>query len=167
MAKDFLKKYNTKGMALAQIKELLGEHDYENDSWTYHLSVKGAPPSGPQNMQVFSEHPQLHVHFREGKVESFSMTQGVQPNKEVSFDSELWKASTAQERLRMAASLIGSGILKGRNKEAAQQLLGPPDGQSEKREVEYDLGIRMIDVVTLTFTINNDGAVSDAQIIEH
>ena len=167
MTKDFLKKYDTKGITVAQIKELLGDPDYEHDTWSYNLSLKGAPPPGPQTIKVFLEYPQLYVSFREGRVDSLSETYGLQLKDEIKFDVKLWQAGKPPERLKMITNLKENDILRGRNKDEVQQLLGSPDGQSERHEIEYDLGTRMIDTVTLTFTLNTDGTVSDAQVIEH
>jgi len=39
--------------------------------------------------------------------------------------------------------------------------------EREEQEVAYELGYRIIDLVTLTFYFGTDGRVSDASIIEH
>ena len=43
----------------------------------------------------------------------------------------------------------------------------PRDDRSERHEIEYDLGFRMIDPVTLTFALDASGEVTDAKVIEH
>jgi hypothetical protein len=172
MADDFLKKHNTIGMTVAQLKEILGPLDYEHDSWMYNLSLNGAPPAGPQTGSVFLKHPQLCVHFKEGVVDGVTVCNGLgegynQMKDDIQFHSDLWKASNPPDRLKMVESLINSNPLKGRSKEEVRQRLGDPDGQSKSHEIEYDLGIRMIDTVTLTFVLGDDGKVTDAQKIEH
>ncbi len=172
MAKDFLNKHDGKGMTVAQLKEILGPPDYEHDSWMYNLSLSGAPPPGPQTGAVFLEHPQLCVYFKEGVVEKPAVCHGlVGPDEEMKdelqFDPHLWKVSKPPDRLKMVGSLINSNTLTGRNKDEVRQKLGGPDDQSERHEIEYDLGIRMIDSVTLTFVLDAEGKVTDGQIIEH
>ena len=172
MAEDFLKKYNSTGMSLEQVKELLGEPDYEHDSWRYNLSPNGPPPSGAQTEAVFLQHPQLCIHFKEGIVNEVDTCHGLGEEDDkrkntAEFNADLWKKSRPQERLNMLASLLNSGILKGRGKEKVKQVLGNPDAQDEERIIEYDLGFRMLDMVTLTFTLGEGGKVLDAKIIEH
>jgi hypothetical protein len=172
MADDFLKKYNTIGMTVAQLKEILGPPDYEHDSWMYNLSTSGAPPPGPQTQTVFVKHPRLCVHFKEGAVEKLTVCNGLAVHDEevkddMQFDPNLWKVSSPADRLKMVESLISSDTLTGRNKGEVKQRLGEPDDQSERHEIEYDLGIRMIDTVTLTFVLDAEGKVTHAQKIEH
>jgi hypothetical protein len=172
MAKDFLKKHDTKGMTIDRLKELLGSPDSEHDSWQYNLSTNGVPPRGPQTEAVFLMHPQLCVHFKEGVVNEVASCHGLglaDDRKTITarFDANLWRLSGPPERLNMVANLIKSEILKGRDKDEVKQILGNPDAQSETREIEYSLVFRMVDIVTLTFIIGEDGRISDARIIEH
>ena len=167
IARDFLNKYTTKGMSLSQLKELLGEPDYEIDVWTFNLSANGAPPSGPHQIKFFLDYPQLFVHFREGKVHEVSVTYQLDLPNDLRFEAPGWKTNEPIVRLRMAANLIASGVLKGLTKRESRELLGTPDRESERRLISYDLGLRMVDVVTLYFTLDNDGRVVDARIYEH
>jgi hypothetical protein len=166
MAKSFLNKHTTKGMTLDQLKELLGEPDFENDIWSFNLSANSAPPRGPHPINVFLEYPQLYVHFKEGKVCEVSVTYQLELPDDLSFDPTRWKSSEPKERLKMAASLIASGLLKGLTKTDARGLLASPDSESENRVISYDLGFRRVDMVTLDFTLDKDGRVLEARIHE-
>ncbi len=167
MAPKFLKTYDTKGLNVEQLKELLGEADYERDVWIYNLSTKGQPPRGPHTSDVFLDFPQLYVHFREGRVEHVAVTDRLELRDEVKFEPELWKSSSPPNRLKMTASLIGSKVLERLLKAEVKQLLGAPDAESEEHQIEYDLGLRMVDTVTLTFTLDQDRRITRAEIIEH
>lgn len=172
MADDFLKKYDTKGMTLDQLKEILGPPDYEHDSWMYNLSLNGPPPPGPQPGAVFLKHPQLCIHFKEGVVEKITVCHGLsetdgQMKAEKQFDPRLWRISHPPERLKLVEDLINSSMLIGHNKAEVSRRLGEPDAKSDSHEIEYDLGVRMIDMVTLTFVLGDDGKVTDAEKIEH
>jgi hypothetical protein len=172
MADDFLKKYNTIGMTVEQLKELLGPPDDEHDSWMYNLSLNGAPPDGPQTEDVFLKHPQLCVRFKGGVADGLGVCHGLaeldyQMKDDVQFHPDLWKASNPADRLKMVKSLISSSLVRGWNKEEVRERLGAPDGQSDRHEIEYELGVRMIDTVTLTFVLSDDGKVTNAQKVEH
>lgn len=166
MAESFLSKYRTKGMTLDQLKELLGNPDYETDIWTYHLSTNGAPPPGPHPIKLFLQYPQLYAHFKEGKVDELSVTYQLNLPDDLSFDAGRWKSNEPSVRLNMAASLIASGMMIGLRKLDAREILGAPDSESKKRVVSYDLGLR-IDVTTLDFTLDEDGRVLEAEIHDH
>ena len=66
----------------------------------------------------------------------------------------------------MAASLIASGLLIGSTKADARAVLGGPDSEIAKRVISYDLGFRMVDMVTLDFTLDDDDRVLEARIHE-
>jgi hypothetical protein len=166
MAKDFLNKYTMKGRTVDQIKELLGDPDYETDIWSFSLSDKGAPPPGPHTVKVFLEYPQLYVHFKEGKVDELSVTDQLKLADDLRFDPTFWKSSEPPVRLKMAGSLIASGLLKGLTKRDAMGLLGAPESESEDRVISYNLGIRRLDLVTLDFRLDKDGRVLEAWIHE-
>jgi hypothetical protein len=167
MAPDFLKRYQTKGMSVSELKVMLGDPDREYDIRSYDLSASGPPPRGTQNVTVFRKHPQLYVHFKEGRVDRLDFTFGLPLPRGPKFESQLWKVSKPSDRLKMCADLIDSKVLEGVNEHQLTQLLGPPNGKGEKHEIEYDLGFRGIDMVTLTFTLDDNGRVSQAEILEH
>jgi hypothetical protein len=166
MAKSFLSQYTTKGMTLDQLKELLGDPDFETDIWTYHLSTNGAPPPGPQSINLFLQYPQLYAHFKEDKVDELSVTYQLNLSDDLSFDAGRWKSNEPNVRLKMAANLIASRIMIGLRKPDAKLILGTPDSESKKRVVSYDLGLRMVDMVTLDFTLDEGGRVLEARIHE-
>jgi hypothetical protein len=167
MADDFLKKVDTVGMTVDELKRPLGNPDHELDSWSYGLRGKVVLPAGSQNLDAVLQHPQLYVQFRDGKVESLSITDDLDLGDELTFNPTLWKESKASDRLRMTASLMSSETLKGLSKEEVEQLIGGPDGKDENHEIEYDLGYRMMAMVTLTFTLDAAEEVIDAKVIEH
>ena len=167
MADDFVRKVDTMGMTVDELKRLLGNPDFEQDFWSYNLSVEGAAPAGPQNIDVFLDHPQLYVQFREGRVETLSVTDGLDLSTDLTFSAPVWRQSKPADRLRMTASLMSDEVLKGLSKQEVEQMMGVPDSKSESHEVEYDLGYRMIDLVTLTFTLDAAGEVVSAKVVEH
>jgi hypothetical protein len=166
MAKDFLEKYKASEMTLEQIRSLLGEPENEHDTWEYNLSSKGAPPRGPQTIKALSEFPQLYVHFKDGLVVDTSVTLGLLLTDGKKFDSAIWKVSPG-DRSTMVLDLTNSNLLVGLAKTDVQMLLGSADREGERHELEYHLGYRMLDLVTLTFTVGPDGRILAAQIIEH
>jgi hypothetical protein len=166
MAKSFLSKYTTKGMTLDQLNELLGDPAYETDVWTYNLSTNGPPPPGTHPVKLFLQYPQLYAHFKEGKLDKLSVTYQLDLLDDISFDAGRWKSNERSVRLKMAASLVASGVLIGRTKTDARRVLGDPDSESAKRVISYDLGFRMVDMVTLDFILDKDGRVLEARIHE-
>jgi len=167
MAEDFLARHETKGTTLSELRELLGEPDSGPYAWMYDLSVNGAPPSGHQPTQVYFERPQLYVYFEGLFVRDVRVILSAELKDNLKFDPDLWKASRPADRLRMVPSLLTGNLLKGRSKYDVRQVLGNPDRERETDEIQYSLGERFIDLVTLSFTRDSDGRISDAQIIEH
>ena len=167
MAEDFLKKYQTRGMSVDQIKELLGEPDFGSESWRYNLNLDGSATSQQQVDRTNIPNQYFWIVFQGLHVEQLGITNRQDMKDGLEFDSILWKAGQARERVKMVASLVESGIMKGRSKGEVREILGKPDAESEKREIEYNLGVRMIDYETLTFTLDDEGKVSEARIIEH
>jgi hypothetical protein len=167
MAENFLKKQDTRGMTLDQLKELLGEPDYGLYVWMYNLGVNGPPPPERQGTQVYYQHPQLYVYFEGLRVRDVRVLLVDGLKEDLKFDSDAWKSSRPTDRLRMAQNLISSETLKSHDKDEVRQTLGDPDEERKYQQVEYALGYRMIDLVTLTFDFDADGKISDARIIEH
>jgi hypothetical protein len=167
MADDFLKKYETKEMTVTQIKELLGEPDFGSDVWRYDLNLDGSPIIGPQGNKSDLPNQYFWVMFRGLYVDELSVTNRQDLKDGLEFDSSLWKASKPQSKVKMVASLMSGEILKGRSKGEVRQILGDPNKESDKREIEYNLGLRIIDYVTLTFTLDAEKKVSEAKIFEH
>lgn len=76
-------------MTLDQVRGLLGDSDYEDDTWAYNLSLNGAPPPGPQTIRLLLNYPQLYVHFREGLLDKVSATHGLDLSKDADFIAKL------------------------------------------------------------------------------
>lgn len=167
MANDFLEKYDTRGMTLDELRALLGEPDFGPHAWMYNLSLDGPPPPGRQETSVYYRHPQLYVYFEGLRVHDVRVILADDLREGLTFDSEVWKTSDAPVRRKMSASLIRSGILKSSNKYDVRRILGNPDKEREEEQFEYSLGYRIIDLVTLSFTFDANGKVSEAKIFEH
>src|SRR5688572_20445531 len=166
MAPDFLRKHILAGLAESELTRLLGEPNTEHDSWEYDLTENGPPPGGPQPSQVFLKHPQLYVFFRKGRVHSVSTTYKLELRDEVVFDPRFWAPQTSA-RLGMTYDLINRRLLLSLDKQQVQGLLGPPDHKLEARTLDYDLGARMVDPATLSFTMDETNRVTQGRILEH
>ncbi|MEX2285122.1 MAG: hypothetical protein WEE89_21730 [Gemmatimonadota bacterium] len=166
MATDFLRTHDVIGMSEAELKQLLGEPTNESDSWTYDLSENGPPPAGPQPSQVFMKHPQLYVFFKQGRVSIASPTYMLELRDDVVFDPRFWAPRTPA-RLAMVYDLLNRRLLISLDKPQVLRLLGPPDQKTEARTLSYDLGMRMLDGVTLTFTMDSVNRVTRGRILEH
>lgn len=164
MAEDFLRQHNVVGMGEAELTQLLGEPNSERDSWEYNLTENGPPPSGPQPSQVFLKHPQLYVFFRKGRVHSVSTTYKLELRDEVVFDPRFWAPQTSA-RLGMTYDLINRRILLSLDKQQVEKLLGPPDQKADVRRLDYDLGMHMVDPVTLSFTLDENDRVTQGAIL--
>ena len=166
MATDFLRRHNVVGLPESELTRLLGEPNAEQDSWEYNLTENGPPPGGPQPSQVFLKHPQLYVFFRKGRVHSVSTTYKLELRDEVVFDPRFWAPQTSA-RLGMTYDLINRRILLSLDKPQVRQLLGPPDQKADARRLDYDLGTRVVEPVTLSFTLDDKNRVTQGRILEN
>src|ERR1043165_2073708 len=126
MADNFLKKYETKGLTVDQVKELLGEPDFGPDVWRYDLNADGSPVSQPRDNVVETANQYLWVQFQGLGVEEGRVTNSAEVRDGVEFDSDLGKAVKSGERVRRVGSLIQNGILQTRRKDEVRQILGEP-----------------------------------------
>ena len=166
MAPYFLRQHIVAGLPESELTRLLGEPNTEHDSWEYNLTENGPPPGGPQPSQVFLKHPQLYVFFRKGRVHSVSTTYKLELRDEVVFDPRFWAPQTSA-RLGMTYDLINRRLLLSIEKQQVQQLLGPPDQKSAVRRLDYDLGTRVVEPVTLSFTMDDRNRVTHGRILEN
>ncbi len=167
LAEAFLRRYDVRTLTLKQVKGLLGMPDSEQDVWRYHLSARGAPPGGPQPMQVFQDYPQLWLFFEEGAVRDATLSYGLDLKRQKPFSGHAWRRAAPSQRGAMAADLIGRKVLTGKRKQAVLTTLGKPDGANPERVISYDLGWSMVDPVTLDLTVNAQDRVTGGQVLFH
>lgn len=167
MAEDFLKKYDLKGQPFADVKELLGEPDIEDDTWHYALDLKDSDwvTSDNRNPQDYKDLALL-IHFKSGTVSYLMLNYTFRPPEDLRFDSGQWRTGNPSLRMRMAVKLILSEVLKGKKKQEVEQALGRPEQRSENIEFRYNLGLRIMDIVYLVFVVGPDQKVLEAKIAE-
>lgn len=167
MAEDFLKKYDTKGFTVEEIKDLLGEPDYVDDWWSYDISIRGSgsPETGPDSKAF--EDLELRVFFREGIVSDVGLNHPLGLDEDTRFDAAQWKASKPAQRMKMTANLMNNRILENQTKQATQQILGDADRKPNNVEMGYDLGPRILDNLYLVFVLGSDRKILAAKIVEH
>jgi hypothetical protein len=158
MADDFLRSVRTEGMTLDELKPLLGEPDYSQNTLVYHLS--GTIPPLVQAHEILSYHrPVLFVFFTKGVV-TYSRCQNGDINATKPFDAAQWQNATPSQRSQMCGNLPD---LKGMAQTEVTAMLGAAD----EKEVNYYLGYRGIDTQTLTFILNRDGKIILSENIAH
>jgi hypothetical protein len=159
MADNFLQTVYTTGMSLDELTTFLGTPDYPQSSVIYYLDSEVPPLSDP--LEIWSQRPVLRIFLQEGVVTNTTRPEsaagGSQP-----FDATRWKTSPPSERLAMCNSLLRDVTVNGMAADEVELLLGRADEQ----EVSYDLGVRLVKAVTLTFIIDRDRKIICAQTIE-
>jgi hypothetical protein len=169
MADDFLKKYDAKSLTVKKIQELLGKPDYEYAVWAYRINTTDPKLISTSSDSEIFQDLELLVSFQQGVVSAVGLNHPLELEEDKRFDSVQWKASKPAERMRMAASLMNSGILRNKTKQEVQSILGDADEKSNDNNIEigYDLGLRMIDHMYLVFVVSPDRKILDAKIVEH
>ena len=159
MADDFLRSFNTTGMHLDDLRTTLGEPDYPLTSVIYYLDNDVPPPATP--LEIWGARPVLRVILQEGVVADVSWPDNASGGRQP-FDAAQWKTAPPTARLAMCTSLLNDVTLNGMPADEVETLLGRADEQ----EVNYDLGVRMVTPLTLTFIIDRNLNILCAQTIE-
>lgn len=159
MADDFLRSFNTTGIHLDELKLMLGEPDYPLTSVIYYLDSEVTAPTTP--LEIWSARPVMRVFLHEGVVTNVGLPDSAAGLRQP-FDAVKWKTSPPSERLTMCTSLLNDVTLNGMPADEVETLLGRADEQ----EVNYDLGVRMVTPLTLTFIIDRNLNIICAQTIE-
>lgn len=167
MAKEFLKEYRTRDLLVDEIKVLLGDPDYEDDNWCYGIGASESDSSEISSTSRVPRDLELCVSFRNGTVGDVGTTYTTKLADDAKFDSTQWKDSKPSGRIKMARNLIESELLLNKTKDEARQILGEAERKSDKFEIGYDLGLRVIDHVYLVFVVGPDRKILDAKIEEH
>jgi hypothetical protein len=162
MAQDLLKKNEVRGLSLNELKELLGEPDYEDDNWCYGIAGDDGTLANrvPLDLEVC-------VSFKEGLASDVGTTYSVKLSEDRVFDPTRWRLSKPSDKRAMTRSLIDSEILINKSKKEVQELLGEPGRKSSNLKIGYDLGARFIDHTYLVFVVDSDRKIIDAKIEEH
>ena len=160
MADDFLQTITTTGMSLDELLTYLGEPDYPQSTVVYYLDSDVPPLTTP--IEIFSQRPVLLIFLQDGVVTSTRHPESAAGGRKP-FDASLWKVAPSSDRMAMCLSLLNDVTLVGMSVDDVEALLGTPDEQ----EINYDLGVRMIDAVTLTFIVDRNRNIICAQTIEH
>jgi hypothetical protein len=157
MADDFLKTIQTEGMTLDDLKSLLGEPDYSHSHLVYYLNENVSPLT--QGQSIYLNRPVLLISLTGDRV-TYARTLAPTETRGKAFDARQWKTAPYSERLRMHNSMP---VLQEMTVDEVIEVLGKAD----EKEVNYNLGLRNIDVVTLTFILNREGKTICAEKIEH
>ena len=160
MADNFLQTVNTTGMSLDELVTYLGEPDYPQNTVVYYLDSDVPPLTTPP--EIWSQRPVLLIFLQDGVVTNTRHPEGAAGGRKP-FDASLWRVAPSADRMAMCLSLLNDITLQGMSIDDVESLLGRPDEQ----EVNYNLGVRMIDYVTLSFILDRDRNVVCAQTIEH
>jgi hypothetical protein len=167
MAKEFLKEYRTKALLVDDVKALLGDPDYEDDNWCYGIGASDSDSSEISSTRRVPRDLELCVSFKNGTVGDVGTTYTIKLTDDAKFNSTQWKASKPSGRIKMARNLIESELLLNKTKDEVRQILGEAERKSDKFEIGYDLGLRVIDHVYLVFVVGPDRKILDAKIEEH
>jgi hypothetical protein len=159
MADNFLQTVNTTGLNLDELVTYLGEPDYPQNTVVYYLDSDVPPLTTP--VEIWSQRPVLLIFLQDGVVTNTRHPEGAAGGRKP-FDASLWRVAPSADRMAMCLSLLNDITLHGMSVDDVEALLGRPDEQ----EVNYDLGVRLVDTMTLTFIIDRDRNVVCAQTIE-